>query len=199
MSEHDEVSRQVLQTQGQVRELSKQHQDLTEQLQALRDRKARSGRLDEARAILVQVREAFHWGGLPQTVSQLNLDKMQDSVNNTLDLFGSPFAVTTGDALTFNVTKPGHTAHRAERASVGQLGVLSIALRLTVNQVFGTDLGLMVLDEPTEGLDNQNLQLFQEALAQLATNVQGERQVILISHVPGLTDSCDQIIELESA
>ena len=107
--------------------------------------------------------------------------------------------VLTGDAdddLTFKVFFPGKPPVKASQLSGGQKVVLAIAFRAALDRVFGRDVGMMFLDEPSSGLDADNVEYLHNALQQLATKVHGERQLVVITHVQELGGVFDQLIEI---
>ena len=61
--------------------------------------------------------------------------------------------------------------------------------------MFGRDVGMMFLDEPSSGLDADNVEYLHNALQQLA-KVHGERQLVVITHVQELGGVFDQLIEI---
>ncbi|ACD97208.1 ABC transporter, CydDC cysteine exporter (CydDC-E) family, permease/ATP-binding protein CydD [Trichlorobacter lovleyi SZ] len=64
--------------------------------------------------------------------------------------------------------------------------------RLALARVFLRDAGLVVLDEPTAGLDTENEQLVLNAVEQLAAG----RTVLIISHREATISRCQQIVVL---
>jgi DNA repair exonuclease SbcCD ATPase subunit len=55
----------------------------------------------------------------------------------------------------------------------------------------------MFLDEPTAGLDADNVTYFHDALQQLASKVSGDRQLVVITHVQSLGGVFDQLVEIQ--
>ena len=67
--------------------------------------------------------------------------------------------------------------------SGGEKVILALAFRIAVNSLFASDLGLLCLDEPTAGLDDDNMQCLEKALARLK-DLSSERglQCIIVTH-----------------
>jgi exonuclease SbcC len=140
--------------------------------------------------------EIFHWNKLPKTVSQANLELLVDDINDNLSMFNNPFYVEADQDLTFKVYFPGKSPVKAKQLSGGQKVILAIAFRAALDRVFGHDVGMMFLDEPTAGLDADNVEFFHDALQQLAKKVHGNRQLVVITHVQELGGVFDQLIEI---
>jgi hypothetical protein len=159
---------------------------------ALKSRK----KLKSAMAVLGEARDVFHWSRLPNRVAQGNLVNMEGCINTGLGWFGDPFWCEADDNLGFQVHQPGHPPCRAERLSWGQKGVFAMAFRYSVGTLFGADVGIMVLDEPTGWMDGENVEFFRVALQKLAVEVRGKRQLIVITHAEQLISSFDQVIQI---
>ena len=65
-----------------------------------------------------------------------------------------------------------------------------------MNKLFGSDVGMMFLDEPTAGLDESNIEYFREALQLLAAKVRGRQQVVIITHATELQSTFDQVVSI---
>jgi len=138
----------------------------------------------------------LHRQALPQVVAQSNLEDMEKDINDVLELFGSPFWVEATSDLSFVVHFPGEPPKAAERLSGGQKSVLAVAFRSAISSLFKSEIGLMSLDEPTAGMDDQNVSYLAEALTRYAAEVRGHRQVIMITHAEQLRNSFDQVVNL---
>ncbi|KAF2112071.1 AAA domain-containing protein [Lophiotrema nucula] len=70
------------------------------------------------------------------------------------------------------------------RCSAGQKVLASIVIRLALAECFGTNCGLIALDEPTTNLDQQNIKGLAESLSEIikARRKQANFQLIVITH-----------------
>lgn len=147
---------------------------------------------------LEELRELFHRDQLPSDVAQCYLGLMEDDINRNLREFNDPFRVVAAENLSFTAIKPDGVQHPAEALSGGQKGVFAMAFREAINSIFSTDLGMMVLDEPTLAMDEDNLDCMEAALVRLSERVRKRGgQIILITHHRRLERVMDQVIELE--
>lgn len=147
---------------------------------------------------LVQVREVFK--ELPRKVSQRRLEEMKVEINKVLELFDAPFRVYEIKDLCFILKFHKHNRIRpAEWLSGGQRVVFALAFRVVVSYMFAKELGLLCLDEPTAGLDEDNLACLKLAIGRLRELSQARGlQVILVTHDKNMDGLFDRVITLES-
>jgi exonuclease SbcC len=144
-----------------------------------------------------ELRHVFHRDSLPRLVAQNYLELMEDEINNLLVRFGSTFSVRADETLSFMATFHDGRKVPAARLSGGEKVLLALAFRVAVNDIFAKDLGLLVLDEPTAGLDEGNLACLRVAIERLKelSSARG-LQVIMITHERDLHNLFDHVIEM---
>lgn len=148
--------------------------------------------------LLSRVRQVVHRDNLPYKVHQRALLRMEDGINETLEQFDSPFRVTTEEGLSYVAHFPNGTVKPAEGLSGGQQVVLALALRWALNSLFANQIGMMILDEPTAGLDQRNLDCLESALVGLSEVARSRGyQLIMITHEQRLERVFDQVITLD--
>ncbi len=146
-----------------------------------------------------QVRAVVHRSRLPRRVSQANLDYLDREIDDVLTRFDAPFRVKAQEGLRYKATFRDGRQMPAQRLSIGEKTVFAIAFRMAVNARFARDLGLLVLDEPTAGLDDGNLDCLKVALERLRTLSKSRGlQVVLITHEKTLDPLFDLLVELPS-
>ena len=146
--------------------------------------------------VVKEVKDLFHWSNLPRLVSLANLSAIVQEVNKALVNFESPFWVEADGELNFQVHFPGSPARSAGSLSGGQKVVLAICFRAAVNKIFGNDIGMMFLDEPTAGLDADNLNNFKIMLEKMSMAIEKDFQLFVITHEESLSSSFTQTIDL---
>ncbi|KAF2751176.1 hypothetical protein M011DRAFT_436100 [Sporormia fimetaria CBS 119925] len=82
------------------------------------------------------------------------------------------------------MVKQGVEMDMRGRCSAGQKVLASIVIRLALAECFGTNCGLIALDEPTTNLDKQNIDGLAKALAEIIAirRKQANFQLIVITH-----------------
>lgn len=199
MLKRDEISRQLAAAAQALLDahqtsLNEQREEL-ERVQTLLSRSVRAGtwmKLQE------RMREVLHRDRLPRRVHRRALHRMESGVNGILEQFDSPFWVRTDDELRFVAYFPDGTIMPAEGLSGGEQSVLALAFRWTLNSLFASQVGMLVLDEPTAWIDTRNLDCLEKALTNLRGLVQSQGyQVIIITHHQQLQRVFDQVITLE--
>jgi DNA repair exonuclease SbcCD ATPase subunit len=158
---------------------------------------ARSQKAREWVEALQPVRNAFHRDSLPRLVHRDALALMEDDINAMLETFESPFRVTTSEDLSYVAHFRNGTVMPAKGLSGGQQVVLAIAFRWVLNSLFAGQIGMMILDEPTAGLDRRHVDLLETALRALGAKARSRGcQVVLVTHELSLEPVFDQVVRL---
>jgi DNA repair exonuclease SbcCD ATPase subunit len=143
------------------------------------------------------MRHILHRDNLPRLVAHNFLELMQDEINSLLVRFGSTFSVCADESLSFMASFHDGRKVPAGRLSGGEKVLLALAFRVVVNDIFAKDLGLLVLDEPTAGLDEGNLACLRIAVTRLKElSAARGLQVIIITHERDLHNLFDHVIEM---
>jgi DNA repair exonuclease SbcCD ATPase subunit len=146
-------------------------------------------------ADLEAFREVAHHDNFPKLAAQRWLFDVTDLVNKTLVEFESPFRVEVGEDLSFVAVKPDGRKEKAERLSGGQKMLLAFAFRFAVNKLLAGDVGMMILDEPTAGVDRTNVDNMTDILRRLSSYTKDKgRQIMIITHDETLERAFDQTI-----
>jgi DNA repair exonuclease SbcCD ATPase subunit len=149
---------------------------------------------------LVAIRNVYHRDSAPRIAAQNYLEVIQEEVNDTLEQFDCDYRVQADEGLSFVATfvkgpKAG-AVQPAGRLSGGEKVLLGIAFRVSVNALFAKDIGLLVLDEPTAGLDRDNLKCLEVAFQRLRElSFSRGLQIIMITHEENLP-AADNLIEI---
>lgn len=127
---------------------------------------------------LTEWRELLHRDKLQRIIVENYLLLQLAKMNNWLSRFHCPFTVMLDEDLTLLAKKNSGDIHTVRQLSGGQKTMLAIAFRLAAN-----DQSLLVLDEPTAGVDSDKLDKFAEFLSELSTQLKREgRQLLLVTH-----------------
>ena len=195
LAEHTKVANTAAKLEGEYNTLCKQTLRLMAKLNQEEEAAKRRVKKDKLLNRLEKVKDLFHWSELPKTVAQQNLWQMEDDINNFLGWFDDPYTVEAADDLSFMVEQAGVPGKRkAEALSGGQKAVLAITFRTALAKLFTTDVEMLWLDEPTDGLDSQNMAYFGEALQRYGKQAKGNSQLIVVTHAEELTTCFDQLI-----
>jgi DNA repair exonuclease SbcCD ATPase subunit len=198
VEELQQLERTRAELEGRSDGLSKAVYELEAEIARLHALQVEADVAVEWRAHLEQMREVLHYTALPRLVSLHHLDKLSADVNSYLRLFDSPFRVEVDESLGFTcIFHQGGKRRPAGRLSGGQKVVLALAFRLSVNNAFASDLGLLCLDEPTVGLDEHNLGSLEIALGRLRELAKSTGlQVVMVTHERSLAPLFDNVISL---
>lgn len=198
LARHQDATTLLAVAQQRFKDLSNTITTTQKALDAAEARQARSARARDWLEKLQALQTVFHRQALPQLVAAMNLQDVEATINANLEMFGSPFWVTTTPDLSFTVHFPSQLPCSALRLSGGQQAILALAFRPAMGTLFDSDLGLLVLDEASAHLDDDNLTYLAQALTQYAQQIRGRRQILVTSHSPLLRPAFDQVIDLDA-
>jgi exonuclease SbcC len=143
--------------------------------------------------VVENVSKVFHWRALPQFVLRRILEKLGVFIEENLKVFNSPFTVVPEDDLTFSVGFPNGITVKSRQLSPGQLVVLSLAIRMAVNQIFRNP--ILFLDEPTINLDEDNVTFLQQALG--SASDLASKQLVIVTHDYRFASAAKSVIDLD--
>jgi exonuclease SbcC len=187
--------------EGQLAAAEAKHAAVQQQLDDVMAVKKQGERARAAVEHLQKIRHIFHRNEAPRMASYTYVEQMLGEVNRTLELFEAPYRVEMDENLGFMANfLDGVRKQPDSRLSVGERIVLAIGFRITVNSTFAGQVGVLIMDEPTAGLDEQNLGNLPQALMKLR-DLSHDRglQVIFVTHEPRISHLFDHTIELAAA
>lgn len=139
----------------------------------------------------------FHWNALPRDLAETYLDRAVQGANELLEQFDAGFTVEVGPSLGFLARRRKGKQFAASRLSGGEKVLFSLAFRVRVNSMFAQDVGLLVLDEPTAGVDEVNISCLERAFVKLREmSSSSGLQVIVVTHEQRLAPLFDRVYEL---
>ena len=192
LNQHREVELHVTELRAKLQEAKDTVLTTETELENLETVLSRSKAANQWLALNNRAREILHRDNLPAKVHQARLEEMEEQLNIDLHDFSSPFRVVAEEGLLLTAHFRNGTIMPAAGLSGGEKMMLALCYRLAVNP------GLMVLDEPTDGLDRENRALAADVLVRLGDIAkQRGHQIICITHDDVLRRAFDQIIELE--
>lgn len=142
-------------------------------------------------------RSVFHKDAAPRFVAQRNLEHLQVMMNESLEMFDTPFRVMADEGLSFQALFVTGSSQPAERLSGGQKVILALAFRLALNLMFAENIGALYLDEPTAWLDEHHIRGFEPVLQRLRdfSTARG-LQTIIVTHERALAPLFDTVVQL---
>lgn len=194
-----QLSKRLAETKGQGIKAKEAFRKATEALQTHEKQIAKHQRSQELVRKVEQAKSIFAKDALPKAVAQASLASLIADVNENLALFNHPFFVEAGDNLTFKAYLPGNPKPiDAQQLSGGQKVILAVAFRGALDRVFGHNVGMLFLDEPTAGLDEDNVKYFHTALSKMSEKLGKNRQLVIITHVQDIGELFDNTVVIGS-
>ena len=144
-----------------------------------------------------RVRDIVHVSGLPTLMMQEYATVLNRRMQYYLTVWESPFVMRLDETLSFVVEFDDERVHSANRLSGGQQIVASTSFRLAMVETFARDLGFLVLDEPSNYLDQDNRHHLQQLLLRLRELASASgRQILLVTHEASFEGFFDHTINL---
>lgn len=152
----------------------------------------------QIREFVSKIKSGFGPNGIPKIVVSARLAKMQDTINSYLAMFEAPFTTTLTDGLDFKChfpNMPQDNPITGAELSEGQKNMLAISFRFAALEGLTSNIGLLVLDEPSAPIDAQSVQSFGlllESVRALAHKT--GMQIIMPTHEEDLVEHFDQTV-----
>jgi exonuclease SbcC len=145
--------------------------------------------------ICKKVRETLHVTGLPAMMMREYATVLNRRMAHYLSIWESDFRVYLDESLSFMAQFPDGRHHMAARLSGGQKIVASTSFRLAMADTFASKAGLLILDEPSNYLDEDNIVHLQRLLLCLKEHAGSTgRQILLVTHEKQFAGFFDQTI-----
>ena len=147
---------------------------------------------------LEAVRNAFHRDAVQKEIRSYGARQINDRLQGYLSIFNLPYKPSfDNDGLMKFLDIQTGTEHEFSKLSGGEQKLTALAYRLALMQMFSGSVRVAILDEPTYGVDRQNLETMCESFRALAEYA-GQRglSIFVATHEEALMPSFDQIISL---
>ena len=197
VAEQQELRLAVVDSKARLDELQTSVRLKLESIERANRLAAQHEKLKTWTGLLQRALPTFHRDGLPRRIHEGTLKKVENDINETLADFESPFSVTVSNNLSYEAHFRNGTVVPVRGLSGGQQVILALAFRWVLNSLFANKIGMLVLDEPTAGLDSRHIALLETALRQLGAAARSRGyQIVIITHDVRLERVFDQVISL---
>jgi chromosome segregation ATPase len=203
MAEERERSFRSLQSeQATIRGALTAHGSALENLKAEEDKckfvAEKGDNIRAYRTLLEEARLILHRDNLPMETMSVYLGKFEAQTNKFLTMFGNPFAVEIARNMEMTSILPSGFRQRCERLSGGQRAVLSVSARFAIHEIFSKQLGFLVMDEPSQNMDDDNVKWMARLLEQVGavSRASCAQTLVVTHHVDEMTGVFDNTITL---
>jgi len=146
-----------------------------------------------------RARGVLHVSGLPSLLMREYAKILNQRMRYYTSLWEAPFALKLDENLAFIAEFDDGRVLTGQRLSGGQKIVGSTSFRLAMADTFSRGIGLLILDEPSNHLDSDNIIHLQRLLLELKELASASgRQVIMVDHEESLVGFFDNVITLEA-
>ena len=171
---------------------------LKERLVEAQHRNEAATRAKQILTDLEAVRGAFHRDAVQKEIRSYGAKQINERLQGYLGIFNLPYKPSFDNEglMKFLDTQTG-TEHEFSKLSGGEQKLTALAYRLALMQMFAGNVRVAILDEPTYGVDKQNLETMCESFKALAEYA-GHRglSIFVATHEEALMTSFDQTIQL---
>jgi DNA repair exonuclease SbcCD ATPase subunit len=171
---------------------------LNERLREALNKNEEASRAKKLLTDLEAVRSCFHRDALQREIRSYGAKQINDRLLGYLGIFNLPYRPSfDNEGLMKFVDAQTNTEHEFSKLSGGEQKLTALAYRLALMQMFAGNVRVAILDEPTYGVDNQNLATMSESFKALAEYA-GQRglSIFVATHEEALMTSFDQTIQL---
>jgi len=194
---HTQASTSVVVLEERAEHLEQRRKEAASRLLLLDTKQKKQQKVAEWMTDIARWRDVVHRDNLPRLMANSLLERLVTEVNTNLEDFGNPFHVEASDDLSFIACKPKGFKEPASRLSGGEKILLAVAFRFAVNSIFAADAGMLVLDEPSAGLDTHNIDCFADIIERILAATQArQQQIIIVTHDERLSRAIPAAINL---
>lgn len=194
---HADTRTKAASANGRLQAFHSQRQSLETQIEQYKTEEAHMEGLKRWKEQLDRARALLHRDQLPNLVAQEFIKVLNTRLAFYLQTFEVPFLAQIQEDLSVLCTFSGNHTMMAERLSGGQKVMLGIAFRFAVYDMFVSNLGMLILDEPTVFLDDGNIDHVYNLLLKVRSySKSAGLQLIVVTHEKRLMNIFDKVIEL---
>lgn len=195
---YNQADERRIEAQSEVRAAEREVRQVGEKLEEVRQRQQRQEQDLQWVEICREAQKALRPQGLPSLMMAEYAKLVNERIAYYLGIWQSPFSllIDSANSFEFVANKDGFD-QSAARLSGGEKVVASTSFRLAMADTFASEVGLLVLDEPSVYLDKDNIYHLQDLLVRLKelSNASG-RQILLVTHEESLLGFVDHAIEI---
>lgn len=197
ITKHEHAKMTLASLDGRIQTLREQQESTEKSIEELKNEEARLERIKEWRELVDRARSLLHRDQLPNLVAQAYVKAINRRLAKYLEMFEVPYTCMIGSDLSVICAFSGGRQLPAERLSGGEKVMLGIAFRFAIYDMFASNLGLLILDEPTVFLDSDRIDAVYELLERVKSySKSAGLQLIVVTHEKRLAGVADRVISL---
>jgi DNA repair exonuclease SbcCD ATPase subunit len=196
----DAYFREQAETGGSIKEAERQLQEAERKLREQEALIAASGKTKQWFDSCDKAITWFKRDGLPRLIHRSILRQLSIIINTELEMYDKPFSIEVNDDLTFTATFADGVRINSRDLSGGQKVMFALSFLSAINSTFLKDIGIMIWDEPTDGLDAVNTDFLYAALERKKKLLhQRGQQLMIITFDTGMIPVFDTVYQLDNS
>jgi len=197
IAEATAVNEAITAARGKVDGLEIQREEAEGELAHFQRKEESARNISHFKSLCVKARQVLHRDELPHIVGVKYLTAINQKLSYYLQQLAVGFTAKVLDSYAVECIFSNGKSVPADRLSGGQKVMLSIAFRFAVSELFASELGLLVLDEPTVYLDGDNVDTLARVFEHARTIVGNMgNQLVVVTHEEALMPICDVVVQL---
>jgi DNA repair exonuclease SbcCD ATPase subunit len=150
------------------------------------------------RVLLETCRDILHREQLPKLVMRRMLVALNSRISFFLEQFKTAYTAQLNDDFDFMCSfRNGQKDKPAKSLSGGQKVALALAFRLALSDVMGSAMPMLILDEPTVFLDDDNVESVRDVLYEAKKYTEKGSYILIATHEAALYTAFSQIVETQ--
>mgnify|MGYP000950718250 CR=1 FL=1 len=196
INKHNEDTRILQQKQISYRVKQYELENVKDRIETNTKNREKNEKRDAYAKALNQVHDILHSSNFPRKLILDYADVVSEHLQSKLDNFSIPYKVRVAD--NFKIEMIDENNYVMPSVSGGQQMIIGISLHLALHELFSQAFPLMILDEGTTHLDEENRQAYFDVLKSLKSEDKAKpKQIIVIDHDPGIAGVVDNIVEIK--
>jgi DNA repair exonuclease SbcCD ATPase subunit len=195
----DDLLHEQAENNGSIREAERQLTEAERKLKEQESLIADSGKIKQWFEYGDKAITWFKKDGLPRLIHRSVLQQLSTIINTELELYDKPFSIEVNDDLTFTASFADGRRVNSRTLSGGQKAMFALSFLSAINRTFLQDIGIMIWDEPTDGLDAINTDFLYDVLERKKKLLhQRGQQLVIITFDEGMIPVFDAVYRIES-
>ncbi|MET1101538.1 MAG: AAA family ATPase [Pyrodictiaceae archaeon] len=195
-NEMRELNRKLGELEGSIKQLEEDRKRLEELGKEIEKLKREQHALEKAIIDLQKIRSLFSSQGLPRIIWSYARKAIENIMKNILQEFNIDFVdiKISDDFEIYLVHRNGERS--LQMMSGGERTAVAIAFRLALARLVAPRIHVLIMDEPTVHLDEENRKELVRITRWSISSLTGVHQLIIVSHDRELEEAADNIIEV---
>jgi len=196
ISFYDDTAAKVRVSSAMIVRLEERLVQIKSSMDQVKRAKDNQAGVEELKKKLTMVRDLLHRDRLPKAALRYYLDSLQERLSSYLSRFGASFSVTIDEDFGITFIKDGRPPSHIRRLSGGEKSVVSTSLHMAVADMFNGAVRLLVLDEPSQNMDEEFVTMLTSIIETASSGEDGKQLIVVTHHANEMLGAFHNVIKL---